>query len=113
MSFALTTAQVLDRSKTVTRRDGWRNLKAGELIQAVEKGMGLKPGEKVRRLAVLRVRSVRREPLWKINTHDCRREGFPELNPEQFVEMFCRSHIGCTPSTVVTRIEFDYVEASR
>lgn len=112
MSFALTTAQILARTKTVTRRTGWTFLKPGDLIQAVEKGMGLKKGEKVRRLAVLRVLDVRQEPLDRIrqNMADCDREGFPELYPVEFVSMFCRTHKGCTPDTVVTRIEFEYTE---
>ena len=115
MSFQLTTAQILDRSKTVTRRMGWRFLKPGALIQAVEKGMGLKKGEKVRRLAVLRVVGVTREALREgLSQSDVAREGFPEFSPRQFEAMFCKSHKGCTPDTVVTRIEFEYVdEASR
>jgi hypothetical protein len=47
ISFALTTAQFLDGSKDVTRRIGWKNLNAGDVLCAVKKGMGLKPGEKI------------------------------------------------------------------
>lgn len=114
MSFALTTAQILDRSKTVTRRCGWTFLKPGDHIQAVEKGMGLKKGETVRRLAVLRVEDVTREPLREgLSQSEMMREGFPQMTTAEFTEMFCRTHTGCTPHTVVTRIAFSYVESAQ
>jgi hypothetical protein len=109
MSFALTTPQVLARTKTVTRRTGWTFLKPGDLIQAVEKGMGLKKGETVRRLAVLRVESVSRWPLREgLTKADVAREGFPDMSHDAFTDMFCRTHKGCTPDTIVTRIAFRY-----
>src|SRR5690606_15137578 len=37
------------------------------------------------------------------------REGFPEMSPEEFVEMFCE-HSRCEPSEEVTRIGFKYVD---
>jgi hypothetical protein len=61
MSFSLTTPQILARTKTVTRRMGWTFLRPGDLVQAIEKGQGLKKGEHVKRLAVLRIVDVRRE----------------------------------------------------
>jgi hypothetical protein len=51
MSFSLTTPQVYAGTKTVTRRLGWRFAKAGQRVCAVEKGMGLKKGEKVKRIS--------------------------------------------------------------
>lgn len=36
MSFALTTPQILNRSKTVTRRAGWSFLKPGDIVCAVQ-----------------------------------------------------------------------------
>lgn len=120
ISFMLTTQQIRDRQKTVTRRLGWRKLKAGDLLCGVEKGMGLKAGEKIVRLAVVRVVSVRVEPLRRITDDldyglaECEREGFsahPTLRwPSSFVEFFCGTHRGCTPETEVTRIEFEYVD---
>lgn len=112
MAFSLTTPQVLDRSKTVTRRAGmgWMSLSPGQLVQAVEKGMGLKRGESVNRLAVLRVRHVRLEPLGAITPDDVRAEGFGDLAPHDFVAFFCRTHRGVTPTSEVVRIEFEYVE---
>lgn len=109
MSFFLTTPQILARSKTVTRRIGWAFLKPGDLIQAVEKGQGLRKGEKVRKLAVLRVVSVRTEALIQMADDDLAREGFPGMTRSQFFEMFCRSHNGCNYGTRLQRIEFEYV----
>ena len=110
MSFSLTTPQFLEGSKTVTRRLGWRFLKPGDRVRAVEKAQGLKRGERVKPLGVIEIVSVRDEPLDAIDADDCRREGFPDLSPGQFVEMFCGS-MGCKPSSLVRRIEFRRVEA--
>jgi len=109
MSFALTTAQVEARTKDVTRRLGWDSLRPGDRVWAVVKAQGLKKGEKVKRLARIEVVSNRRERLCDITDDDVRREGFPELTPEQFVEMFC-AHMKVWPAIVVNRIEFQYVE---
>lgn len=119
ISFMLTTNQVKTRTKTVTRRVGWGNLVPGQLLREVEKGMGLKAGEKVKELVVIRVVSVRQEPLKAIMDDveygfaECEKEGFADHAalrwPSQFVEFFCNSHRGCTPQTMVTRIEFEYV----
>lgn len=112
MSFALTTDQILARTKTVTRRLGWLCLRNGDSVQAVKKCMGLKPGEKLERLCVIRVVGVTRVPLCAITPEDCAREGFPSMTPTEFVEFFCKTHKGCTPDTIVTRIEFDYTQSS-
>ena len=120
MSFALTTGQIRDGSKTVTRRLGWLNLKPGDMVRPVKKCMGLKPGEKIEPLRdPVRVVSVRREPLKRMTEDpeyglaECEREGFaghPAYKwPSEFVAMFCSTHKGCTPGTEVTRIEFGYV----
>jgi hypothetical protein len=115
MSFALTTQQVRDKSKDVTRRLGWLYLKPGEAFQPVMKCMGLRPGEKIERIgdAVVTV-STRRELLRRMTDDqeygrdECRREGFPHLSPAEFVTMFCATHKGCTPETELTRIQFSY-----
>lgn len=119
MSFALTTAQIMDGTKTVTRRLGWLHARPGQQVRPVRKCMGLRPGEK---LDVLRdpliVVSVRREPLRAMTDdveygcRECDLEGFgahPDYRwPSAFVAMFCATHKGCTPETTVTRIEFAY-----
>lgn len=115
ISFAMTTAQIMDESKTVTRRLGWLNLKPGDMLRPVRKCMGLKPGEKIEALRKpVRVVSIRREQLQHMmagayGVMECRREGFPHMTPFDFIKMFCASHKGCTPETVVTRIEFEYI----
>jgi hypothetical protein len=120
ISFMLTQQQIRARTKTVTRRVGWRTLKAGDVLRGVEKGMGLKPGEKLKPMATIRVVSVSAEPLSATTAKpdygvvECGKEGFgehPSLRwPSEFVKFFCGSHRGSTPDTVVTRIEFGYVD---
>jgi hypothetical protein len=124
--------------KTVTRRDGWAKLKPGALLCLVEKGMGLKPGEQVKRLALVHVLNVRRERLDAMTVEDAALEGFNRLAdfghsgtargtwaeilwpnilypantivlPKQFIEFFCATHKGTTPATTITRIEWEYV----
>lgn len=109
MSFALTTRQLLDGTKDVTRRLGWANLKPGEHFAAVEKGMGLKPGETVKRLGECVCVSNRAERLDAITADDVRREGFPEMTPAEFVAMFCK-HMKVTPDRLVNRIEFKRID---
>lgn len=93
MSFFLTTAQVLARTKTVTRRavSTWTKLGPGDRLLAIEKGQGLRAGEGHRVLALLEVVDVRVELLTDITYDDCKREGFPDLTPEQFVEFYRRA----------------------
>lgn len=114
MSFALTTPQILARTKTVTRRVGWAFLRPGTLIQAIEKGQGLKKGQKVRKLAVLRVERVDLE--WMSDfagrpdaLQECAREGFPHLTPAEFSAFFRSTHPDPgADDLLVTRIEFSY-----
>lgn len=106
MSFALTTRQFLDGTKTVTRRLGWKTLRAGDELVAVEKCMGLRKGEHQVVLGRFVVTSCWRERLTAINTVDVRREGFPGMSIEEFVNMFCRV-MRCKPWETVTRIEFE------
>jgi hypothetical protein len=108
MSFSLTTKQMRDRSKTVTRRCGWWFLRPGDKICAVEKGMGLKKGEKVKRIGLIEIDVVGPQPLRLIDAYDVAREGFPYLTPEQFIEMFCECN-KCTPDEIINRIEFKHL----
>ena len=107
ISCSHTKEQVRNRTKTVTRRLGWKNLKPGTLLRVVEKAMGLKPGEKIVPMAVVRVTSVRREKITDITPYDCRLEGFPDLIPDEFAIFFCRT-FGVDINQVVTRIEWKY-----
>ena len=123
LSFALTTRQMRERTKTVTRRKGtwWSKvLKPGDLVCAVEKSQGIPKGGLVR-LGVIRVVSVTTEPLDEMQggptcgrndeygDAEAVREGFPELDGAGFVAMFL-AHMGGTPGQIVTRIEFEHVE---
>ena len=108
MSFMLTTRQFINRTKTVTRRLGWRFIKVGDIVTGCEKCQGLRRGEKVRRLGQIRIVGTRWESLNNITANDCAREGFPEMTPHDFVAFFCK-HNKCAPEVVVNRIEFEYV----
>lgn len=121
ISFAFTKEQIRKRTKTVTRRMGWMNLKVGELLNAVVKCQGLRKGEKIEKLATIRVKHVRREFLDRLTCEDnldygfaeTAKEGFADGHPlhwpSEFVAFFCRSHKSCLPDSMVTRIEFEYV----
>ena len=121
ISFALTTRQFRERTKTVTRRLGWKNAKPGQILVACEKCQGLKKDQHPVVMGKIRIISVRREPLdvltdrnYSISysataaAQECIMEGFPEMSPEEFVRMFCE-HNGCDEFAWVTRIEFEYL----
>ena len=111
MSFSMTTEAVRNRTKTVTRRLGWDFLKPGDLLMACEKCQGLKKGEKVKRLGLIRVRSVHYESLNTIFDDDpgeTTLEGFPGMSQYDFVEMFCKAN-RCHEDDACNRIEFEYV----
>lgn len=117
ISFSMTTDQILARTKRVTRRMGWLKIRDGQILQPVYKAQGLKKGEKIRLLGgPIRVVIPRREPLNAILAlppaelkKEIELEGFLGMPAEVFIQMFCLSHKKCTPDTVITRIEFDYV----
>jgi len=115
MSYAMTTPQIQAREKLVTRRDGWPNLKVGEIYWAVKKSMGLKKGETVERLALLQCVGNRRERLYKMiadpeyGKAECILEGFPDMTPAEFVEMYVKAKKGRHAGDEVSRIEFRYV----
>ena len=114
MSFAITTRQFRARTKTVTRRLGWENLRPGETVMGIEKGMGLKKGEKQVELGRIEIVSNKSESLAlmiadsRYGKREAIREGFPEMSGRQFVKMFCQ-HNECNPEDRVQRIEFKYL----
>lgn len=109
MSFAMTTQQIRDRRKWVTRRFGWAFSKPGDIVNAVEKSMGMQKGEKVVRLCEIKVVSTRWEPLNAINQLDCVLEGLPQMEPHEFVAMLVQKY-RCEPDAQCNRIEFDYLD---
>jgi hypothetical protein len=118
MSFSITTEQMRNRTKTVTRRLGWKFLKPGDVVNAVEKAMGLKPGEKIQRICQIRILSNKPEALRLMlvredyGRRETTLEGYPagteKHDPDLFIEMFCKA-MKCKPSTMVNRIEFEYI----
>lgn len=120
ISFSLTTSQFLAGTKDVTRRMGWEFLRSGEELCVIEKGQGLAKGEKVKRLGLIGVKDVRREYLDRLiedldyGFAETAREGFRDPHPyhwpSEFVHFFCKSHRGCYPSKIITRIEFVKLE---
>lgn len=120
ISFALTTKQVRHGFRTgeilkdVTRRLGWADALPGCKLSACEKCQGLGKGGKIVRLGTIELVTVRRERLDRLTKRrgygevEVIREGFPDMTPAQFVEMFC-DHNKCLPETVVTRLEFKYL----
>lgn len=118
ISVTLTETQIIAKSKRVTRRTGWQKLQPGSRLQPVRKAMGLRKGEvQVCIGEPIEITAVQREPLRRMlddpdyGRQECALEGFPDMSPKDFVEMFCKSHKGCTPETLITRVEFDYVRS--
>lgn len=115
ISFAMTTGQFRQQTKFVTRRNGWKFLKCGDVLNGCVKCMGLKPGEKIERLGRIVVVDVRPEPLqclidWPIyGRTEAILEGFPEMYGHEFAAMFIK-HMGGDLDTERTRIQFEYLE---
>jgi hypothetical protein len=113
MSFMATKKAVYGKTKTVTRRLGWNNLKHGDMLWACEQCQGVGKGNKIKRIWYILTLDVFPEPLYFIRQRgyeDCVKEGFPNLTPDDFIDMFCELNKAkkCTPHTLVNRIEFAY-----
>lgn len=84
---------------------------------AVEKAMGLKKGEKMKKLGMIRVITARPEPLIRMledenyGMDEMRREGYPFgfTCPRIFVEKLSKD-AGKDQSDPVMRIEFERIE---
>lgn len=107
MSFMLTTQQILDETKFVTRRLGWWFLKPFDVVMACEKCQGLKKGEKINKLKKITIMKTGPEKLCDITRRDVWLEGFPEMSTQEFIVMFCKE-MKCNALTIVNRIEFIY-----
>lgn len=96
MSCSMTVDAVRDQTKTVTRRhvDTWKNLKPGDRLTLIEKGMGLAKGEKQVVLAEVEVVDVRVEPIGMMSAVEVAREGFDyeAMTPWEFVIFWCKGH---------------------
>lgn len=122
MSVAMTTDAVIERRKTVTRRKGWwkdkngrRLLNVGDHLTLCRKVQGRKPGEPIERVAEVEVVSVTREPLLALlmdetyGLHEVEREGFPGMDPHDFVNNYFVLAQGLAIEDEITRIEWRYV----
>jgi hypothetical protein len=115
MSFSMTTEAMRRREKTVTRRLGWWDLRPGTILQAVEKAQGLRKGERVKPICLVRVVRVEVQELYKVEDlghAEMVREGFPDLTPWQFIVMFAKANnLGESAGfAAVNRIEFEYLD---
>ena len=110
MSFSMTTEQIRNRTKTVTRRMGWGFLKPEDVVMAVEKGQGLKKGEHVKKICPIRIVSIKSERLWQVPDEDVSREGFHGWTRSAFIGLLVKAMPGCRWQSY-NRIEFEYVEA--
>lgn len=84
----------------------------GDRLQAVEKAMGLKKGEKVKRICIIEVTNHYRDNLKCLTQQECILEGFPDKSPEDLRTLLysmCPRHEW--PNTP-NRIEFKYVTNS-
>jgi len=92
-------------------------LEPGQRLQGCVKCMGLRPGELIQRLGPIVVADVRREPLARMledieyGRTEATLEGFPGWTGQQFVELYLK-HAGGSAAQMVTRIEFDYLDAA-
>lgn len=107
MSFRTNTTAIRNRTKTVTRRLGWGFLKPGDTLQACERCLGLKKGERAAKLTTIRILSIQPQPLNHITQDDVVREGYPDWMPDDYIRHFCKT-FKVEPTTIVNRIEFAY-----
>ena len=126
MSVSMTADAVIERRKTVTRRKGWLFLKPGDRLTLCRKVQGRKAGEPLERLAEVEVTSVCREALWELLRRDyahawspaptdyakreVAREGFPGMDPAEFVQRFFQVAQRMSTMDEVTRVEWRYLD---
>jgi hypothetical protein len=131
ISFTETKPQFRARQKHRTRRGNkngptWKSLKPGDVLMGCEQCQGLGKGGKIVRMGPIVILETNFEPLDDIIRRPMRTinpcslqpvwwsdettmEGFPELTPAQFVDMFCAMN-DCEPETEINNILFDYVD---
>lgn len=120
ISFSMTTEQFRrstpeDIWKDVTRRDGWWDLKPGDVLMGCVRCMGLKKGERIEKMHPIRILSTRPEPLRALlddaeyGRSEMVREGFPDKTPAEFCELYI-AHNGGDLDTLRNRIEFEHLD---
>jgi hypothetical protein len=78
MSFALTQDAYCSGAKTLTRRDGWNNLRPDDMIMGVNRCMGFKKGEHPVKFGPSIIIRAIREPITEIIRRPFRRINEPE-----------------------------------
>ena len=111
----------LPNTDVTRRRIPKRPRAPGQHVTAVEKMQGLKKGEHQVVWAELKFVSIEHEPLGDIISRPYRnsqvsevtREGFPELTPEEFVEMVIRQYgrKKMNVDTMIERIQYVHVRS--
>lgn len=113
MSVSATEAAVVARTKTETRRLGWKKLPPGVTLDLCRKVMGRRRTDgtvdPLVRLARVHVESVGWERLDAITQDSVDREGVPGVTtPAQFVAFYTAA-FRCQPNTLVTVIRWRYL----
>ena len=112
ISFSLTAGQIKARQKTVTRRFGWWNLQPGTVLTGIGE---VGNGDKAEKICLIRIVSVRPEPLRFMledrlyGQRECELEGFPDMSPEEYVSMRLKKH-GVITDKICNRIYFEYLD---
>lgn len=117
MSCSMTIDAVRARTKTVTRRhvDTWKDLKAGDRLTLIEKGMGLAKGERQVVLAEVEIVDVRVESIGHVTFEKraTRHEGLPHMETAEFIAFWLKGHgypADASPGMIpCRRIEWRYV----
>jgi len=106
ISFAWTTEALLKGLKTVTRRFWVKcHVKHGELAQAFNKSARF-GGKKV---AIIKVLSVRQEPLEDITEDELIKEGNLWKDTEDYIEQFLKGYPKANRKSLIFRIEFELI----
>lgn len=94
MSVSMTLDAVRARTKTVTRRhvDSWKDLRPGDRLTLIEKGMGLPKGARQVVVTTVEIVDVRVEPITAITAADVAAEGFADWTPDEFVHFWLEGH---------------------
>lgn len=109
MSFAATVSQMYAQTKTVTRRaaDTWVDLEPGDVVMAIEKGMGLPKGERQKCIHPIEIAAVSVVPLLPLTPAEITAEGFPGKPEAEFLaDVWEPLHGPVNGSETVRRIEF-------
>lgn len=118
----MTVDAVRDRTKTVTRRhvDTWRDLKPGDRLILIEKGMGLPKGARQVVLTEVEIVDVRVEPITSIlaeRADGTTREGLPDMTGWQFIRFWLDGHghravrhLEMARNVMCRRIEWRYLD---